>query len=367
MPLYGRREGLNEPMRSKRETDMITKKLFGKTKDGREVLAYTLGDGAFYATVLDLGGTLQSIVVPDRAGKPTDVLLGYNTVAEYERNGGYLGALIGRFGNRIGGGRLTVDGKEYALYLNDRGNHLHGGKEGFDKKIWASRIEGDELVLSLVSPDGEENYPGTLNVEVRYSFSGGKLTICYRAVTDKKTAVNLTNHAYFNLNGEGDETVLDHVLKIESDYITPTDENMIPVGGFRAVKGTPFDFTSSKTIGRDIGAEDTDLKQGNGYDHCYVLRNKCGEWVKYAVCESEKTGIRMTCYTDMPAVQFYAGNGLDQDGKHGHYAARSGFCLETQAIPNNVNVEEYAARGSSYLDAGEVYSFTAMYEFDIKE
>ena len=346
---------------------MITKKLFGKTKDGREVYAFTLGDGNSYATVLDLGGTLQSIVVPDKDGKPTDVLLGYRDVAGYENHGGYLGALIGRFGNRIGGGRLTVDGKEYSLYCNDRGNHLHGGKEGFDKKIWASRIEGDELVLSLFSPDGEENYPGNLNVEVRYSFSGGKLTICYRATTDKKTAVNLTNHAYFNLNGEGSDTILDNVLRIDSDFITPTDANMIPVGGFRAVKGTPFDFTVPKEIGRDAQADDIDLKQGNGYDHCFVLRNKCGEWVKYAVCESPRTGIRMTCYTDMPAVQFYAGNGLNQDGKGGHYANRSGFCLETEAIPNNVNVEEYAARGSSFLNAGEVYSYTAMYEFDIKE
>lgn len=346
---------------------MITKKQFGKTKDGSEVFAFTLSDGDSYATVLNLGGTLQSIVVPDKTGKPTDVLLGYSDVAGYENHGGYLGALIGRFGNRIGGGKFVLDGKEYSLYCNDRGNHLHGGKEGFDKKIWAHKIEGDELVLSLFSPDGEENYPGNLNVEVRYSFSGGKLTICYHAVSDKKTVVNLTNHAYFNLSGEGSDTVLDHVLRIDSDYITPTDVNMIPVGGFRAVKGTPFDFTAPKPIGRDASADDPDLKQGNGYDHCFVLRNKCGEWVKYAVCESEKTGIRMTCYTDMPAVQFYAGNGLNQDGKSGHYAQRSGFCLETQAIPNNVNVAEYAARGSSFLGAGEVYSFTAMYEFGLKD
>ena len=343
---------------------MITQNKFGTTKNGQEVLAFTLKDGASQATVLNLGGIVQSVVVPDKNGKPTDVILGYNDVAGYENNGGYLGALIGRFGNRIGEGKLSVDGKEYQLYLNDRGNHLHGGKEGFNKKIWAHEIKGDELILSLVSPDGEENYPGTLKVTVTYTFKGGELKIKYRATTDKKTAVNLTNHAYFNLNGEGDGSILDNLLMLDCDFITPTNPTMIPVGGYRAVKGTPFDFNTPKEIGRDIEAEDTDLKQGNGYDHCHVLKNKCGEYVKYATVESKKTGIRMSCYTDMPAVQFYAGNGLHQQGKGGYYGRRAGFCLETQAIPNNVNVPEYAAKGSSILSPGEVYSFTASYKFE---
>lgn len=343
---------------------MITSRVFGKTAQGEEVLAFTLSDGAASATVLNFGGIVQSIVVPDRSGKPTDVILGYNDVAGYENNGGYLGALIGRFGNRIGEGKLTVDGKEYQLYCNDRGNHLHGGKAGFNKKIWAHEISGDELILSIVSPDGEENYPGTLCVRVTYTFLGGELKIRYRATTDKKTAVNLTNHAYFNLNGEADGTILDNVLWIDCDYITPTNPTMIPVGGFRAVKGTAFDFNTPKEIGRDVEADDPDLKQGNGYDHCHVLKNKCGEYVKYATAESKKTGIKMTCYTDMPAVQFYAGNGLHQQGKGAYYGKRAGFCLETQAIPNNVNVAEYAAKGNSYLDAGEVYEFTAAYKFE---
>lgn len=346
---------------------MITSRIFGKTADGREVLAFTLRDGDSYATVLDRGGVLQALVVPDQDGTLTDVVCGYNDVAGYERNGGYLGALIGRFGNRIGEGKLTVEGKEYRLYCNDRGNHLHGGKAGFDKKIWAHRIEGDELVLSVLSPDGEENYPGNLSVEVRYSFLGGKLAIRYRAVTDRTTVCNLTNHAYFNLNGEGRGNILDNVLWIDCDYITPTNATMIPVGGFRAVKGTAFDFNTPKEIGRDIGADDLDLKQGGGYDHCHVLKNKCGEMVKYAVAESKRTGIRMTCYTDMPAVQLYTGNGMNMDGKTGHYGKNGAFCLETQAIPNNVNVKEYAEKGSSYLKAGETYEFTAIYEFGITE
>lgn len=345
---------------------MITKKQFGKTADGRTVTAYTLHDKENSLTVLDLGGIVQSLIVPDRDGKPTDVILGYNDVASYEKNGGYLGALIGRFGNRIGKGKLVIDGKEYQLYLNDRGNHLHGGKAGFDKKIWDAEIEGDKLRLHILSPDTEENYPGNLDVAVVYSFEGGEWKIEYRAVSDKKTCVNLTNHAYFNLNGEGKGDILGHALRIDCDYITPTSPTMIPEGGFRAVKGTPFDFNTPKEIGREIGADDTDLKQGNGYDHCHVLKNKCGEYVKYAEATGDRTGIVMECFTDMPAVQLYTGNGLHQEGKSGFYGKRNGFCLETQAIPNNVNVPEYAEKGSSILDAGEEYRFTAAYRFGVK-
>ncbi len=346
---------------------MIETKKFGKTADGREVLAFTLRDGESYATVLSYGGILQSLVVPDRNGKPTDVVLGYRDVAGYEQNGGYLGALIGRFGNRIGGGKLTVDGKTYSLYCNDRGNHLHGGKEGFNKKIWQHAFEGDDLVLTYFSPDGEENYPGGLSVKVVYSFRGGELKIAYSASADRKTALNLTNHAYFNLSGEGDGTVLDQLLWIDSDEIVPTDPTMIPVGGFRAVKGTPFDFNEPKEIGRDIGADDVDLSQGNGYDHCYVLKNRNREFVKFAVASSRKTGITMSCYTDLPAVQLYTGNGLHQQGKTAYYGKRAAFCLETQAIPNNVNVPEYGAVFSSYLDAGKTYESVTAYKFEAKE
>ena len=346
---------------------MIKQRMFGKTLDGREVLAFTLESGACKATILNYGGILQSLIVPDRKGREVDVLLGYHDVQSYERNGGYLGALIGRFGNRIGGGRLTIDGREYSLFCNDRGNHLHGGKVGFNRKIWKHEILGDALKLTLFSPDGEENYPGNLTVEVVYTLQDGELKIVYRATSDKKTAVNLTNHAYFNLNGESDGSILDNVLFIDSDMIAPTDPAMVPEGGFRAVRGTPFDFNEKKEIGRDIDAEDLDLLQGNGYDHCYILKKKAGEYACYAEAESAKTGIRMRCYTDAPAVQFYAGNGLHQEGKHCYYGKRAGFCLETQAIPNNVNVPEYAAFGNSILDAGQLYTYTAAYRFDCGE
>ncbi len=344
---------------------MITTRVFGQTKDGKEVLAFTLTDGNAHATILNLGGIIQSIVVPDKKGNPTDVILGYNDVAGYEDNGGYLGALIGRFGNRIGEGKLTVDGKTYGLYCNDRGNHLHGGKNGFDKKIWAHEIQGNKLVLSILSPDGEENYPGNLTVRVTYTFTGGELKIAYYAVSDKKTAINLTNHAYFNINGEGDGSARDNVMWIDCDYITPTNDTLIPLGEFKAVKDTPFDFNTPKTLGRDIDAENYDLKLGGGYDHCHVLKNKCGEYVEYASVYSAKTGITMRCFTDMPAVHFYAGNGMNQQGKTIHYGKNAGFCLETEAIPNNVNVPAYAERGSSIYEAGKEYIFSAAYKFEI--
>ncbi len=347
---------------------MITTSVFDKLEDGREVIAYTMTDGDKKAVVLNYGGIIQSLVVPDKEGNPVDVLLGYDNVAGYRNNGGFLSALIGRFGNRIGEGKMTIDGVAYQLYNNDRGNHLHGGKEGFDRKMWDAEIlcsECNRLQLTYVSPDGEENYPGTLTVKVVYSFKDGVFGIEYTATTDKKTVVNLTNHAYFNLNGQQDGSILDNVLFIDSDKITPTNATMIPVGGFKAVQGTPFDFTSPKAIGDDVDSDDIDMVQGGGYDHCYVLKNKCGEMVDYAIAESKKTGIKMTCSTDMPAVQFYCGNGLNQDGKGGvHYGKRAGFCLETQAIPNNVNVPEYAAYGSSLLDKGETYHFTAKYKFE---
>ncbi len=339
---------------------MIETKVFDRTKDGRVVLAFTLIDGNSYVKILNYGGIIQSLVVPDKYGNLTDVILGYDTIKGYEKNDGYLGALIGRFGNRIMKGDLPIDGKRYLLYCNDKGNHLHGGKVGFDKKIWTHKINGDELTLSLLSPDGEENYPGNLQVQVTYSFKNGELKIQYYAVSDKKTAINLTNHAYFNLSGEESGDATENVMWIDSDYITPTDEKLIPTGGFRGIKGTPFDFNKPKAIGQDIDADDEDLKKGSGYDHCYLLKNR-----EYAKVYSPKTGIKMTCYTDMPAVHFYTGNFLNQKGKTTYYGKRAGFCLETETIPNNVNVPEYAEKGSSIYNAGQEYRFYAVYKFEV--
>lgn len=347
----------------------ITKKEFGKTSSGATVYAYTLIDGEYSAVILNRGGILQSLFVPDKDGQSRDVVLGYDDVAGYENNGGYLGALIGRFGNRIDKGRFTLDGKEYQLYCNDKSNHLHGGKDGFDKKIWNAEIvtdkQGNEsLSLTVFSPDGEENYPGNLTVKVVYSLIDGTLSIDYEAVSDKKTVVSLTNHAYFNLDGS--ENTLDHLLALNAEYVLPTDDELIPRGEFRKITGTPFDFTTEKPIGAGDNCKDSDpdLKKGGGFDHCYVFAKTRDVAKPYAIVRSQKSGITMKCYTDMPAVHFYAGNFLDAVGKKGkRYTRCGGFCLETEAIPNNVNVSEYASYGSSIYDAGRIYRFTAKYSF----
>lgn len=284
-------------------------------------------------------------------------------------NEGYLGALIGRFGNRIDRGVLTIDQKTYSLYCNDRGNHLHGGKNGFNAKVWKAEAVNGALELSYFSPDGEENYPGNLSVRVVYSLKDGALKISYFAVSDKKTAISLTNHAYFNMNGEGDGvTAADNLLYIDAPYVVPTDDALIPHGDLREVKGTPFDFTEEKAIERDINAADEDLKKGGGYDHCFVFAKDRDIALPFATAYSESTGIEMRCYTDMPAVQLYTGNGLDVTGKGGHrYGKRNAYCLETEAIPNNVNVQSYAEYVSSIYDRGQAYRFFATYAFSVRK
>lgn len=341
---------------------MITKNLFGKMPSGEDVYAYTISDGDKQLTVLNYGGTVQSLIIPDKNGVPVNVVLGYDDLSGYLNNGGFLGALIGRFGNRIAGGSLTVDGVTYNLNTNDHGNHLHGGNVGFDKRLWNVEEVGEyALKLTLFSPDGEENYPGNVNTEVTYSFKDGVMGIAYYAVTDKKTALNMTNHAYYNLGGKGD--ILNDVLYIDADRVIPTDCNLIPVGGFRSVKGTPFDFNEPKTIGRDIFSDDEAIKFGGGYDHCFVL-NKGSEYGLCAVLENKENGIKMSCYTDAPAIQLYTGNGLNVVGRGGRHQNHSALCLETQCIPDNVNHEEYAKIGSSLIDKGEVYEVTATYKFE---
>ena len=351
----------------------IQKANFGKTQDGRIVTAYTLVDGACSARILDYGGIIQNLIVPDKNGKGVDVVLGYDDVRGYEVNGGYLSALIGRFGNRIDKGRFTLDGKEYQLYCNDRGNHLHGGKVGFDKKIWDAEIVTDEngnegLKLSILSPDGEENYPGNLTVTVLYTLIDGELKIDYDAVSDKKTLINLTNHAYFNVEGEGVRDILDTYKTFDAPYYVPTDDTLIPHGELAKVDGTPFDFRKAKQFkeGDKFTSTDPDLQKAGGFDHCFVFGKNHDPKTPYAVCHSDTTGITMKCYTDMPAVHLYAGCGLNAIGKGGKEYKRSyAFCLETEAIPNNVNVPEYAEYGSSVYDANERYKFFASYKFEV--
>ncbi len=349
---------------------MIHARQFGKTADGKTVLAFTIKDGKNEAVILNLGGIIQSLKVANKNGEQVDVVLGYNDVAGYENNGGYLGALIGRFGNRIEKGKLVIDGEEYKLFCNDRGNHLHGGKKGFNTKIWDYVFEGPDgntLSLSTTSPDGEENYPGNLKVQVRYTFVNGELKIDYAAVSDKKTAINMTNHAYFNLDGEGSGNVLDTFLTIDADRVTPADETLIPHGDFKEVEGTPFDFRKPRRIGERINdTDDADIRAGGGYDINFVLNKPAGAYEKIAEAESEKSGITMEVYTDKPAVQLYTGNGLHQNGKSGYYNKNYGFCLETQFIPNGVNCPSYDALGSAFYEQNQIYHFTTAYKFIVK-
>ncbi len=349
---------------------MIHASVFGKTSDGREVLAFKLKDGANEATILNYGGIIQSLKIADKDGKQVDVVLGYNDMAGYENNDGYLGALIGRVGNRIEKGHLVVDGTEYELYCNDHGNHLHGGKTGFDKKIWSHVFEGHDgntLALSMTSPDGDENYPGDLRVQVCYTLVGGELRIDYAAMSSKKTPINMTNHAYFNLDGEGSGNVLDTFLTIDADRFTPTDELLIPHGEISDVAGTPFDFRKAHRIGERIGDdEDANIRIQGGYDVNFILNKGAGKYAKIAEAESERSGIVMEVFTDMPAVQLYTGNGLSQKGKSGFYNRYYGFCMETQFIPNSVNVPAYAALGDCVFEKNKIYHSVTAYKFSAK-
>ena len=312
----------------------ITKTSFGVTKAGEPVTAYQLTNaGGASLTLLDYGATIQSLRVPDAAGKQTDVVLGYDTVAEYEENDGYLGATIGRVGNRIGGGVFSLNGVTYTLAKNNGQNHLHGGWRGFDKYVWQVEEGNDCLVCTRLSPDGEEGYPGNLQLRVTFTLTeDNTLRIFYDADTDQDTIVSLTNHSYFNLNGGGD--VLDHQLQIFAQRFCETDAECLPTGELLRVEGTPLDFRTPKAIGADLGADDAQLKYVGGYDHNYVLSGGPA-----AVLYSARSGIQMTVETDLPGMQLYTSNFLDaRRGKGGsRMGPRSAVCLETQLFPNALN------------------------------
>lgn len=349
---------------------MIQSSIFGKTADGRNVMAFRIKDGVNEAVILNMGGIIQSLRVADRRGYPVDVVLGYNDVASYERNPEYIGGIIGRCANRIENGHMCIDGVDYDLFKNDHGHHLHGGQIGFDKKLWNYVFEGRDgntLALSLTSPDGEENYPGNLNVQIRYSLVDGELRIEYAAMADRKTVINMTNHACFNLNGEAEGDVLDHTLTINADKITPTDDALIPHGSFRNVKGTPFDFRTPHKIGERIGdTSDADIVRQGGYDVNYLLNKRPNEFTKAAEVSSEESGITMEVFTNKPALQLYTCNKLDHDGKSGHYGPRSGLCLESQFIPNAVNCPSYAMHGDPVFDKNKIYHYATTYKFTHK-
>lgn len=339
----------------------ISKRLFDKMPSGEEIFCWTItGEGGIKAEIIDYGATLRSLYAPDKNGNLTDVVLGYDTVEEYIKNDGYIGATVGRFANRICKGKFNLNGQEYTLATNDGPNHLHGGVVGYDKRIWDIKDEDGKLACYIVSPDGEEGFPGKLEIKVTYSIENNGLAIHYEAVSDKDTIINLTNHAYFNLDGEG--LINDQYLMINADEFTPNDLDCLPTGEILSVKGTCADFTEYHTIGERADCDEVYVKPYNGYDINFVLNGNLPACAMY----SEKSGILMTVETTEPGVQLYSGNGTsDRNGKNGaKYGRRSALCLETQHYPDCINHHEWP---SCVLKAGEKFDSKTVYAFSIKD
>jgi aldose 1-epimerase len=345
----------------------IERKPFGKTPAGESVELFTFTRaGAPTIAITNLGGHIVSILAPDRAGRVADVTLGYRDFAGYLGDTSYFGSIVGRYANRIAKGRFALDGKTYTLAVNNGPNSLHGGPTGFQKRVWAPKVvsgpDGDALELTYVSKDGEEGYPGTLTAKVVYSLrADGGLVLDYTATTDAPTVVNLTNHAYFNLAGEGEGTILGHEMQIEADAYTPVDATLIPTGELRPVAGTPFDFRKPVAIGARIDAADEQLKAGGGYDHNFVLRGKMGELRLAARVLEAKSGRVLEVLTTEPGVQFYSGNFLDGKvvGKSGKaYVRRGALCLEAQHFPDSPNQPGFP---SVVLRPGQTYQQTTVY------
>ena len=322
---------------------------------------------------ISYGGIITSLKVPDRAGKPGDVVLGFDKPESYwaDPPPPFFGAIVGRYGNRIGKGKFTLDGKPYSLATNNGVNHLHGGNKGFDKVLWAIATkdapEGSQAIFSRTSKDGEEGYPGNLQVRVTYTLTEkNELIVDYHATTDKATPVNLTQHSYFNLAGEGSGDILGHQLTIDADRYTPVDDTLIPTGELAPVQGTPFDFRQPTAIGARIDQDNPQLKNGKGYDHNWVLTRK-GTGLQHAARLTDpKSGRTMDVATTEPGLQFYSGNFLDGTikGKAGHvYAHRSGLCLETQHFPDSPNKPKFP---STILQPGKAYESRTVFTFSAK-
>lgn len=345
---------------------------FGNLPSGEEVQLYTLTNkNGMEARIMTYGGIIVSLKVPDRQGKLADVVLGFDNLDAYVKGHPYFGALVGRYGNRIGGGKFELEGQTYTLAQNNGPNHLHGGLEGFDKKVWkaetAESPDGPRLVLRYVSADGEEGYPGELSVKVTYTLtSDNSLRIDYEATTDKATVLNLTNHSYFNFKDGGASPILDHEMLLNADRFTPVDETLIPTGELPPVEGTPFDFRTPVAIGARIEADDEQISYGGGYDHNFVLNRQADGLSLAARVYEPTTGRVMEVLTTEPAVQFYTGNFLDGTltGKGGAvYRKRAAFCLETQHYPDSPNWPEFP---STVLKPGETYQTTTVFKFSTR-
>lgn len=340
---------------------MIEKVHFGEI-EGREVSLYILKNDALEVTLSDYGATIIRIRLTLKNGEVRDLVRGYDTLDSYMYADGYLGAVVGRVGNRICRGKFSLDGKDYVLYCNNGVNHLHGGKIGFDKKIYDVVTDGDSILFSASSPDGEEGYPGKLDYSVKYTLSDNSLRLDYYAVTDKATPLNLTNHVYFNLMGAG--TVYTHRITVDADRYIPTDDTLIPTGEIASVEGTPFDFREEKYISAGILGTHKDIALGGGLDHCVVFTDR-GEGIHERVKVTSPDGlVTLKAYTDLPAVQLYSGNFLGnkefpfRGGEK--QIKRAAFCLETEAYPDSVNHANFT---NTVLRPGEEYKTSTVYEF----
>ena len=355
----------NDQESNQEQTEAITTERFGAMDNGREVQLFTLkNQNGMEVSITNYGGIVTSVKVPDQDGNIENVVLGFDDLEQYKSGHPFFGAIAGRYANRIANGRFELNGEEYELATNNGENHLHGGVEGFDKKFWEAELHEDEnsVTLSYLSLDGEEGYPGNLEVDVTYALTEeNELKIDYHATTNKSTVVNLTNHSYFNLSGNPSQKILDHLLTIHADRYTPVDEGLIPTGELRPVEGTPFDFTSAETVGARIDSIPP------GYDHNYVLNNPDSGVRKIATVEHEESGRIMEVYTDQPGVQLYTGNFLDgtlndrQGNPIEQYAA---LCLETQTFPDSPNKPDFP---SPVLNPNEVYETTTIYQFKVRE
>lgn len=343
-------------------------KNFDKTHQGKKIELFILKNGPIQAALTNYGARMVGLLVPDKDGREVDVLTGYNNIDDYLKTESYFGCVVGRFGNRIAKGKFTLNGKTYTLATNNGANHLHGGPEGFCKKVWdAKQIDSSSVEFSYLSKDMEEGYPGNLQVKVTYRLTADRgVEIAYSATTDKPTVLNLTNHNYWNLDGERDTSINDHLLQIFASKYTPVDSTLIPTGELASVEGTPFDFRKPTAIGDRVDADHIQIKYGKGYDHNFVVvpeKVTAGELPLIAAVQSPNSGIKMEVLTAEPGIQFYSGNFLTgaQVGKSGQaYVFRSSLCLETQHFPDSPNQPKFP---TTTLNPGQTYSTRTVYRF----
>lgn len=350
-------------------TTKVTRQPFGKTPDGTPVEIFTLSDGTHEARIATYGGVLVSFKTPDRNGKIADIVLGFDDVDGYVSNfngpsDAFFGAIIGRYANRIAHGTFTLEGKQYSLPKNNGENTLHGGPHGFNNVVWKAKPIASGVELSYFSKDGEEGFPGNLTATVRYTLDGGNLRVEYSATTDKPTVVNLTNHSYFNLAGQGD--ILNHQLTLHASRFTPVDAGLIPTGELKSVQSTPFDFREAKAVGSRINETDEQLHLGHGYDHNWVLDHPAGKLAEAAELYDPSSGRVLKVLTDQPGIQFYSGNFLDGSikGKSGRpYELHAALCLETQHFPDSPNHPDFP---TTELKPGQRYHTVTVFEFSTR-